>query len=117
MEIESNDSRGNQPDFIKTKRKETQRMQQCQVWSVAKEQDISADASVMGGRLILTLKNYLTPNEQAKVRYIEQGYRDRDNPFLVYDASPLRISSIRMLLSVPSVLDFRLFIRDVTQAY
>lgn len=99
MEIKSNDPRGNQPDCIEAKCNEVQGLQKRQIWSVAKGHDISASANVIGGRFILTLKNYQTPNEQPKVRYVAQGYRDRYKPLQVHDASTLCVSSIEMLLS------------------
>lgn len=65
----------------------------------------------------MTLKNSNTPDENAKVRYVAQGYKDHEKPYLVHDMSTLRISSIRVIMSVAAVMKFRLFSHEVTQAY
>lgn len=63
------------------------------------------------------MNNCVTPDEMAKVRYVAKGYSNRYKPYLVHDTSTLRISSIRIAVSISSVMRFRLFSHDVTQAY
>lgn len=116
-EISPNDPRGDEPDFQRAKKREVDGLIKRNTWSKVQLKDLQKDANIMGGRFVLTLKNYQTPNESAKVRYVAQGYNDRDRPFLVHDATSIRVSSIRILQSAAKVLGFRIFSHDVTQAY
>lgn len=72
---------------------------------------------IVGGRFILSLKNYGTPNETAKVRIISLGFSDRDKPYKGHDTSTLRAAPIRIILSVSAIEKFKMFCHDVTQAY
>lgn len=51
------------------------------------------------------------------MRYIVQGFGDRDKPFMVHDANSLCASCIRLILSISACLRFRVFSHGVTQAY
>lgn len=62
-------------------------------------------------------KNWVPPAEMAKVGYVAQEFGDRHKPHMVHDASSLRVTSIRVILFVAEILDFRLFSHEVTQAY
>lgn len=44
-------------------------------------------------------------------------YKDHDKPTLIHDTNTIRLSCIRIVLSVASILGMRLFCHDVTQAY
>lgn len=65
----------------------------------------------------MTMKNFQTPKEIVKVRYIAQGYSYIKKPFMVHDVSVLRPPSIRLLLSVATILNLRLFFHDVDRPY
>lgn len=65
----------------------------------------------------MTLKNFGTTHEKARVLYVAQGFKDRDKPYMVHDVSTLIISSIRMVLSVVAVKVPRLFSHEITKAY
>lgn len=56
-------------------------------------------------------------SEMARVRYVAQGFRNRDKPHKVHDASSLRASSVGLILFAAASLDFCLFSYDVAQAY
>lgn len=86
------------------------------VWIEAPEQNIPA--SVVDGRFIkMTLKNYLTPEEAAKIQYVAQGYVDSLKPFLAHNFTSLCSTSIRLLLSLAFNFSLRLFSHDLNQAY
>lgn len=52
---------------------------------------------VIGGQVILTLKNVGTAEENAKVRFVEKGYNDEDKLYIVHDTAIMRSSSIRLI--------------------
>lgn len=66
---------------------------------------------------MLAVKNVGSPNEKTKARYILEGHRDKDKPYMVHDTAMLRVSSVRTILSVAAVKGFRIFPHDVNQAY
>lgn len=81
------------------------------------ESDFPAKANIVGGRLIHMLKNFLTPDEMAKVRYVAQGFADALKQVLAHDVTTLRPALIRLILCIAAVLTLRSFSPDVTQAY
>lgn len=115
--IGPDDPRGKKDDFEKAKKVEVEGLTKRKIWKVVHKDNVPSEAVVLGGRFFMTLKNFGTPNEMAKVRYIAQGYNDPDKPFIVHDTSTLRASSIRWILSAASIHKFRIFSHDVTQAY
>lgn len=49
--------------------------------------------------------------------YVSQGYKNDEKPFIVIYTATLPASSIRLIISGESVLEFRIFLHDGTQAY
>ena len=78
---------------------------------------IPRDANVLSGRFVYTLKNAGHENEQPKARYIAQGHKDREKPFILLIVPTLRQSSTKLLISTVAVLGFRILSHDVRQAY
>lgn len=66
---------------------------------------------------MLILKNYQALQEVPSVRYVAQSYTDEMKHILAHDVTALRPTSTRLLLSIYKILNFRLFIHDVTHAY
>ena len=63
------------------------------------------------------MKNVGTENKKPKARYVSQVHKDKEKPFIVYNITTLRQSSIKIIVSTAAVRNFRLFSHDVTQAY
>lgn len=68
------DERAHQSDFVQEKAAEVEGLNSRGLWKKILNEDAEKDGTIMGGRFILSLKNYGTPAEQAKFRYIAQGY-------------------------------------------
>lgn len=115
--IKDNDVRVLQDDFVEAKKTELEGLKPRGLWNIVDEVDVYDGGRIISGRFILSLKNYGTPNEKAKVRFIAQGFLDRDKSYVVHDTSTLRAASIRIILSVAAIERFRIFLHDVTQAY
>lgn len=62
-------------------------------------------------------KNATIPDEKAKVRFIAQGFHEKEKPYIIHDTAILRTSSICLMLSSVAQLDFCIFSHNVTQAY
>lgn len=74
------------------------------VWKNVKQADVPRDINILGGRFVFTLKNYRTPEEMAKARYVAQGFGDKEKRKMVHDTSTIRPSSIRIILSLAAIL-------------
>lgn len=115
--IEPNDPRGTEDVCIDAKKVEVDGLMKRNIWKKVKKSDVPVGAIMLGGRFVMSLKNYMVLSEAAKAWYVAQGYNAIDKKFIVHDTDILRISSIRIILSSGSFLVFRLFSHDVTQVY
>lgn len=115
--VRPDDPRGQESDFLEAEESVGNGLKTRKIWIVIPKHEVREDSLVMWGRFILTLKNVGTPEEIAKAKYISQGYKDGRKQYFVYDTKMLRASSIRLILSVSAVMNFRLFSHNVTQAY
>ena len=103
--------------FAKAKEHEVKNLEARGTWKVVKRDSVPHGANLLSGKFVLSLKNANSPREKAKARYVAQGFKDLEKPFLVHNTTALRQSSIKLILSVASLLNFRVFTHDITQAY
>ena len=66
---------------------------------------------------MFAIKDRGTRNEVWKARFVVQGYRDKLKTSLFHNNPNVRPHSVRLLIGLASVLGYRLFSTDVTQAY
>lgn len=114
--IDSSDPRSMDEDFTEAINSEVDGLLKKGIWRKVRKVDVPDDAIILGGRFIMSLKNYSAPTEAAIARYVAQGHNDPDKEVIVHDTVILRISSIRVILSIAAILSLRLFSHDVTQA-
>lgn len=114
--LQLNEERAAQDDFKDAKQVEVDGLIKRKIWTVCKEPRASPNSIFIGEELILTLNNYGTLEEKAKVQIVSQGFDDRDNLFIIYFTSVLRSLSIRVILSSASHHIF-VFSHDSAQAY
>lgn len=112
--LKANDSRAHLQDLVKAKMKKVKARK---IWTEVLEKIILRDANIVGGRRFLTLKNCLTPDKTANVRYVPQGFKDLLKGSLAHAVTALRPASICIILCIVAILNMRLFSHDVTQAY
>lgn len=74
------DDRAQHEDLKKEKSDEVHGITRRKIWVWVLESDVPSDANILGGRFILTLKNYETPQEKEKFRYVDQGFKEKDKP-------------------------------------
>ena len=111
------DPAANTERFREAKFSEVQGLQDRNTWTVMDRRDLAKDANILGGRFVLTLKDFGTHNEKPKARYVVQSHKDKDKEFLVHNATNLRQRSIRIIVSFAAVKGYRIFSHDVRQAY
>lgn len=115
--VPEGDPRIQTAQFQAAARKEADGLQERGTFKRVKKRDVPADANVIGGRFVFTLKNHNTPQEFPKARFVAQGHRDKAKEFVVHNLATLRQRSTRLLVSTSAVLGLRLFAHDITQAY
>lgn len=77
------------------------------------------DLTVIGSRLVLTIKGADTPNQMYKARLVAQavGSRDEDKRMLLTYSPTVHKSSIRTLFSLSASVGLPMYFRDISQAY
>ena len=85
--------------------------------SVVNVQSLPTGANIIGGRFANVLKNPGTEKEFAKARYVSQGYNDKMKMFVVHSTPTLRQSSSKIIVCSACLLNFRVSLLDIAQAY
>lgn len=117
MTLKPNDPRADIQEFITAKKEEIEGLRKREVWTVVKKKDVPIGSNVIGGRFVLSFKAFDTPEQHPKARFVAQGHNDRDKSNIVHDTATIRPTSIRLIISVSVIRQFRIFSHDVTQAY
>lgn len=74
-----------------------------------------SNTNVVLSRFLLAIKNKHDGSMKYKARFVIGRNRDRDKPKLVHDSATVRPESVRMLLALAKILDFRKSVADWTQ--
>lgn len=111
------DPRGNMPMFTEANRKEIKGLLEKGTWKVVLKREVPADAKMLSGRFVLTVKNANTDEEVYKARYVVQVHRDKEKKFLVHDSTNLRQRSNRLLVAIAAIFSFRIWSHDVRKAF
>lgn len=96
--IPADKARTSTADSVEAKFKKVESLRLQKFWKAKKKSKIK-NANVLEGRFIHTLKNIGTQNEAINVRFVAQGFSDKDEQLMVYDSTALRPSSIRLIFS------------------
>ena len=103
--------------FAKTKQFEVNGLIERGTFETVNSNGLGKDANVLGSRFVCTLKKKGTDGEKPKARYVAQGHRDKEKPYIVHNITTLMQSSVKIVVSTSAVMNFRTFSHDVTQAY
>lgn len=87
------------------------------VFKAAVRLELPEDANILVGRFVLAIKDLDTAEESYKAIFVVQGHLDRDKPFLVHASPNLRQDSVRMMFAIASLIGFRVWTEDISQAY
>jgi hypothetical protein len=115
--ISNNDPRAWPPEFIPAKKKEIAELLEKRTWRVCIKSELPPGDNIMGGWFVLSIEDAGTDRESYKARYAVQGFRDKENPYLVHQSLAARHQSTKLLVAVAAVFGFRIFTHDVRQAY
>eukprot|EP00173_Palmaria_palmata_P003801 Plantae.Rhodophyta-Palmaria_palmata.ctg414.p1 GENE.Plantae.Rhodophyta-Palmaria_palmata.ctg414~~Plantae.Rhodophyta-Palmaria_palmata.ctg414.p1 ORF type:complete len:240 (+),score=24.17 Plantae.Rhodophyta-Palmaria_palmata.ctg414:3659-4378(+) len=117
VSIPNNDPRAFSKKLDEARKKELRGLIQRGSFKVILREELSPGTKAMRGRFVLVIKNKDTDEEVYKARWVVQGFRDPMKQFLVHNSSNLRQEPARLLLSMASILRFRVWTVDISQAY
>lgn len=115
--LEPGDPRANTPAFRAARKEEADGLRLRRTWDVVARADLPPGANIIKGRFVNALKHAGTAKEKAKGRFVAQGHKDKDKPFVVHNNPTLRQRSTKIIVSASAVLTFRVFSHDVNQSY
>ena len=106
------------PRFKNAKTEEIQGILKRGGFKPVQKNKIPPNASVIGNRFVLTIKEPGTPEERFKARLVLQGHKDPQRHTIANEAPVLTRFGIRLIISTSVILFKRkLWKRDVVQAY
>lgn len=115
--LEPGDPHEKLPQFDVANAKELEGLARSGVYQVVLKEDVSDNANVRGGRSVLAIKDKGSENKVYKARYVTQGHKDVEKPFLVHNSSNIKQNSVRLSLSLVALFGFRIWSPDVSQAF
>ena len=74
-------------------------------------------ASVLTARSVLTVKNKITGDVRFKESYVVRGHRHRLDLFLVHASKSVQSASVRVLVALFAISNFKIWSTDVKLAY
>lgn len=84
-------------------------------YKIVLKEDVRKGANILGGRLVLAIKNADAEDEVYKARFVLQRNTDIEKNTLVHNSTSLRQGSISVLLALAALFSFRLWSHDVSQ--
>ena len=104
--LKSTDPRFNCESAHQAIRDEVNGLEQRGVFTPVSLSDIPKDATILGMKLIMGIKDGSTPTERYKARIVALGHRDRQKALLIHVAVPVRTRSVRIGLCLAVSLDW-----------
>jgi len=105
------------PRFTEAKKKELQALIAKGTYEFVKEKSINPGETILQSRFVLTIKNFNEKDEYFKARLVILGHVDPDKPRVVCEAPTVLKSSVRLLLSLAATYGFKIWSRDISQAF
>lgn len=110
------DPRYKDGNFDEAKKKELKGLCDRGTFQVVLKKEVPNDANVLGGRVVLSIKDEGTEREVRKARFKVKGYRDKVKISLVHESANSIHHSVRLLIRLASIFGFRLSNTDVMQS-
>lgn len=105
------------PRFTESCRQDIQGLQDRGTIELVDKETIPENATILRPHVIHGIKTDATGNETFKTRLVILGHRDSDKGHIVNEAPTILRASSRIILSLASILGFKLWSRDVKQAF
>lgn len=105
------------PRFNDAKKKELQELVNKGTYEFVREEDIPHNPTILQSRFVLAIKNFSESDQYFKARLVILGHIDPDKPRIVNEAPTVLRSSIRMIVALAASFGFKLWSRDISQAF
>jgi hypothetical protein len=115
--LDTNDPRSHSIRMQEAKSKELIGLLERGTFKIILRSDLPPHPNLLTTRFVLAIKNSDTENEIYKARLVVRGFQDRMKGFLVHEPNTVRVTSIRILMAIASLLGFSIWSEDVTQAF
>lgn len=102
--FDKNDSRFEQEDTVKARRKEVDVLRKRKTCRVVKQEDVPHDAKIIGARFVMTLKNMELHWKLPKQDTLHKATTPKKKVFFTHDASVLCPYTARMIDSFSAFL-------------
>ena len=79
--------------------------------------EILPNVSVLTARFMLAIKHKITREVRFKARCVVGGHRDRRKSFLVHGSQTVQPISVRVLVALSAIFNFKIWSTDVKLAY
>lgn len=112
-----NDSLAESPGFDLAKAKEIVGVLDRGAFRMVLKEEADPQANIVGGRFVLTINNKDSDKESLKARFVVQGHMDKEKDLLVHASTTVSQQAIRLLVSLASIMGFKLWSEDVNLAY
>lgn len=113
--LQSDDPRIIEKNFMEANKKKVDGLQSRGTWEKIHESELPQNENIVFCRYIHSLKNFLTLERMAMVRYVAQEFGDALKEMLAQDVNALRPASIPLILCITAVFSLSLFSHYVTQ--
>lgn len=80
-------------------------------------EEVPANANVMNGGFVITIKDTETNQPRLKARFVIHGNRDKDKNILVHTSTTVKYSSTTLLVALAECFVFLIWSQDISQAY
>lgn len=111
------DPRSQSAETKMAKRKELEDLIRRVTWKIVAHDEVPADANIMTGGFVITIKDTETNQPRVKARFVIHGNRDRDKNYLVHTSTTVKHASTRLLIALAACFGFRIWSQDISQAY
>lgn len=105
------------PNFIPAKAKEIADLFSHGTWTVIDIPVVPSWCSILNSWFAVTIQIVETPNPRIKARFVVIEHRDSAKQFLVHNITTLRQIVTKRIISVATILRFRFWRHDISQAF
>lgn len=115
--LQPTDPRSSSPAAQAAVEKELRGLIERGTFRVVLRQEMTKGKKPLTGKMVLAIKALGEPEEKYKGRFVVRGFGDPAKQNMLHNSPNLRPESIRLLLALASILGFRVWTIDITQAF
>lgn len=111
------DQRASCPEMTEAKKSEIRNFLRRNTFKIILKKDVPPNGNILSGRFVLAIKSTVDGQIKFKARFVIGGHRDKMKNMMVHCTITAQPQTVRMVMSIASILDFNAWGSDVRQAY